>query len=89
MNSVFAGMLYHGIVFYVDDLVTYGMTFDDQMFGVTGEGFQEVCKLKLKTSKCYFITPLMSCDIQCQLRVYNLWKEIYKLYVIYYVNYVY
>lgn len=55
MNRVFAGLLYHGVVLYIDDLVAYGDTFESQLKSLE-ETFERLraARLKLKTSKCHF-----------------------------------
>lgn len=55
MNTVFAGLLYHGVVLYLDDLVSYAPDFDSQL-----SNLEETLRrlrdsgLKIKTSKCHF-----------------------------------
>lgn len=55
MNTVFAGLLYHGVVLYLDDLVSYGENFDLQLSNLE-ETLRRLrdAGLKIKTSKCHF-----------------------------------
>lgn len=55
MNRFFAGILYQGVIIYIDDLVAYRNMLQEQLRSLE-KVFQKLdsVKLKLKTTKCIF-----------------------------------